>query len=67
MKLGIEVGIDINADFGCRRQPGALVYNTSEWYSYFYVDGTAVLSPGITLFSGFHSMDLEEDFIIICA
>lgn len=52
MKLGIEVGIDINADFGCRRQPGALVYNTSEWYSYFYVDGTAVLSPGITLFSG---------------
>ncbi|HRG21712.1 MAG TPA: hypothetical protein PLQ57_11805 [Saprospiraceae bacterium] len=52
MKLGVDVGIDINADFGCRKQAGALVYNTAEWYSYFYVDGTVVLSPGITLFSG---------------
>lgn len=52
MKLGIDVGIDINADFGCRKQPGALVFNTEEWFAYFYVDGTVVLTPGITLFSG---------------
>ena len=62
MKLGIDVGIDINADFGCRKQPGALTYNTREWFSYFYVDGTVVLTPGITLFSGISLYGLGGGF-----
>ncbi|MBK8108881.1 MAG: hypothetical protein IPK46_00325 [Saprospiraceae bacterium] len=66
MKLGIDVGIDINADFGCRKQPGALVFNTEEWFAYFYVDGTVVLTPGITLFQGCHCMVWAVVFITTC-
>lgn len=52
LNLGIRVGIDINADFGTYKNAFATTFNNPNWYSFFYVDGVVVFSPGITLFSG---------------
>lgn len=62
ISMGTRVGVNINADFGCRKQPGALTFNTEEWFSYFYVDGMAYLSSGITLFSGVSLFGLGGGF-----
>lgn len=62
ISLGTKVGVNINADFGCRKMPGATVFNTEDWYSYFYVDGLAYLSSGITLFSGVSLFGLGGGF-----
>jgi hypothetical protein len=62
INLGTRVGVNINADFGCRKMPGATTFNREDWFSYFYVDGMAYLSSGITLFSGVSLFGLGGGF-----
>lgn len=62
LNMGQRIGIDINADFGSYKQPGALTFNRPDWYSYFYVDGTVYIGTGITIFSGLSIYGLSGGF-----
>jgi len=62
ISMGTKIGVNINADFGSRKMPGATAFNTENWFSYFYVDGMVYLSSGITLFSGVSLFGLGGGF-----
>lgn len=62
INMGQRIGIDINADFGTYKTATATVFNTRDWYSYFYVDGTVFLSSGIQIFSGLSLYGLGGGF-----
>jgi hypothetical protein len=60
--MGTKIGVDINAEFGVYKNGSALAFDTPNWYSYFYVDGLAYLSNGITIFSGLSLFGLGGGF-----
>lgn len=62
INMGQRIGVDINADFGTYKTAAATTFNTSQWYSYFYVDGTVFLSSGIQIFSGISLYGLGGGF-----
>lgn len=62
INMGQRMGIDINADFGTYKTATATVFNSENWYSYFYVDGTVFLSSGIQIFSGLSLYGLGGGF-----
>lgn len=62
INMGQRIGVDINADFGTYKSATARTFNTADWYSYFYVDGTVFLSSGIQIFSGISLYGLGGGF-----
>lgn len=62
LDMGTKIGVNINAEFGTYKEATATRFDTREWYSYFYVDGLAYLSNGITIFSGLSLYGLGGGF-----
>jgi hypothetical protein len=51
--MGTKIGLDINANFGTfKATSGSYSHGSAGWFDYFYVDGMAYISSGITIMSG---------------
>lgn len=61
INMGQKIGMDINAEFGVVKTPGATSFGGSDYFSYFNVDGLVVF-PGMPIFSGISLYGLGGGF-----
>ena len=68
LRVGIpSVGqINLYADFGTQRNTATAVFNTADYFSFFAIEGSVILSTGITLFPGVALYGIGAEFITIC-